>query len=101
LKSRGYFQSPLVINAAGGTETLSMKIGSDKKDAGIDAQGGDGEGGGGGGILVRVGFGDYEQKLLKLEELKSEIDRRGIRASAIDLRFANRVVVTPIAEVSK
>lgn len=90
LKGRGYFQTPLIINAEGPPEDLSMRLGPEKKTPEE-----------GGGLLVRVGFGDYEQKLEKLDELKSEIVRRGIRASAIDLRFANRVVVSPIEEVSK
>jgi len=80
LKERGYFEKPVTITAEGGPETLSMDLD---------------------GITVRVGYGDYEQKLEKLKELEAEIERRGIPAESIDLRFANRVVVSPLEEVAE
>jgi cell division protein FtsQ len=51
------------------------------------------------GTLVKVGYGEYEEKLQRLLELEGEIVRRGIPVDYIDLRFANRVVVKPINEV--
>ena len=78
LKSKGYFSRPLVINAACAPEELSMQMD---------------------GMDVKVGYGDYPRKLDKLEELRSAVARRGIQASSMDLRFANRVIVSPVAEV--
>lgn len=50
-------------------------------------------------VLIKVGWGDYEQKLTRLFELEDEIRKRGITLDYVDLRFANRVVVKPISEV--
>lgn len=77
LKDHGYFQRPIEIMASCPPEELSMRSEDE---------------------IVRIGFGDYGQKLDKLAELESEMEKRQIRASAIDLRFANRVIVTPVAE---
>ena len=77
LKDRGYFSRPVTIRADVPTENLAMEAGN---------------------VIVLVGYGDYEQKLDKLSELESEIQRRNINASSIDLRFANRVIVTPVTE---
>ncbi len=51
------------------------------------------------GTLVKVGHGEYEEKLQRLLELEDEIMRRGIPVDYIDLRFANKVIVKPINEV--
>lgn len=51
------------------------------------------------GLVVKVGEGQYEEKLSRLFELSDEIKRKGIAVDYIDLRFANRVVVKPVAEV--
>lgn len=51
------------------------------------------------GMLVKVGHGEYEEKLQRLLELENEIMRRGIPVDYIDLRFANKVIVKPINEV--
>jgi len=48
------------------------------------------------GTLVKVGYGEYEEKLQRLLELEDEIMRRGIPVDYIDLRFANKVVVKPV-----
>ena len=50
-------------------------------------------------VLIKVGQGDYEQKLNRLFELENEIKRRAIAVDYVDLRFADRVVVKPISEV--
>ncbi len=77
LKDRGYFSRPVTILANAAPEDLSMQDGD---------------------VKVLVGFGGYNQKLDKLAELESEIQKRNISASSIDLRFANRVIVTPVTE---
>ncbi len=50
-------------------------------------------------VVVKVGCGDYEQKLNRLFALEEEIKKRAITVDYVDLRFANRVVVKPISEV--
>lgn len=52
------------------------------------------------GTVVKVGSGEYEEKLKRLFELEDEIKRK-ISVDYIDLRFANRVIVKPIKEVIK
>ena len=51
------------------------------------------------GMEIKVGEGSYEQKLARLFELIDEIRSRPIEVDYIDLRFANRVIVKPVAEV--
>ncbi len=53
------------------------------------------------GLLVKVGVGGYEGKLLRLRALEDEIKKRDIPVDYIDLRFANRVVVKAAHEVVK
>ncbi|MEW6585182.1 MAG: FtsQ-type POTRA domain-containing protein [Nitrospirota bacterium] len=50
------------------------------------------------GTHVKIGAGDYEQKLERLLPLEEEVRKRGIPVEYIDLRFANRAVVKPIAD---
>jgi len=50
------------------------------------------------GIDIKVGEGNYREKLVRYFELSREIDRRNIDVDYIDLRFANRVVVKPVEE---
>ena len=50
-------------------------------------------------VVIKIGQGDFEQKLDRLFSLEEEIKRRAIPVDYIDLRFANRVVVKPINEV--
>lgn len=50
-------------------------------------------------VVIKIGCGDYEQKLQRLFQLEDEIRRRAIAVDYVDLRFANRVVVKPINEV--
>lgn len=42
---------------------------------------------------IKMGYGDYEAKLLRYMELKDEIIRRGIPVNYIDLRYSRRVIV--------
>jgi cell division protein FtsQ len=51
------------------------------------------------GMEIKVGEGSYEEKLAKLSDLIEEIRSRPIDVEYIDLRFANRVIVKPVAEV--
>lgn len=53
------------------------------------------------GTVVKVGSGEYGEKLERLIELEEEIKRRKMSVDYVDLRFANRVVVKPIKEVIK
>ncbi len=50
-------------------------------------------------LVIKIGNGDYEQKLRRLFELEEEIKKRAISVDYVDLRYANRVVVKPISEV--
>lgn len=50
-------------------------------------------------VVIKVGRGDYEQKLERLFALEAEIKKRMVTVDYVDLRFANRVVVKPINEV--
>ncbi len=51
------------------------------------------------GIVVKIGTGEYEEKLIRLTELEEEIKNRQIPVDYIDLRFENRVIVKPVNEV--
>jgi len=51
------------------------------------------------GTRVKIGSGDYEQKLERLITLEEEVRNRGIPVEYIDLRFANRAVVKPITDM--
>jgi cell division protein FtsQ len=53
------------------------------------------------GVVVKMGQGDYEQKLSRLLALEDEIKKRDILVDYVDLRFANRVVVKPMSGVVK
>jgi len=51
------------------------------------------------GVVVKIGSGEYRDKLSRLMELEEEIKSRSIPVDYIDLRFANKVVVKPVNEV--
>jgi len=51
------------------------------------------------GIVVKVGAGEYEDKLSRLADIEQEIKKRNISVDYIDLRFANRVLVSPVNQV--
>jgi len=51
------------------------------------------------GVVIKIGAGDYEEKLGRLMELEEEIKKRQIPVDYIDLRFSNRVIVKPVNEV--
>jgi cell division protein FtsQ len=50
-------------------------------------------------VVIKMGQGDYEQKLHRLFALEDEIKKRSITVDYVDLRFANRVVIKPLSEV--
>ncbi len=50
-------------------------------------------------MIVRVGMGDYGEKLQRFAELKEEIVNRGIPVDYVDLRFSRRVIVRPVKAV--
>lgn len=52
------------------------------------------------GLLIKIGQGNYEQKLSRLFSLEEEVKKMPA-VDYIDLRFANRVVVKPINGVVK
>lgn len=47
------------------------------------------------GVQIIVGAGDYEVKMERLDFVRKEIIRRNISVNAIDLRFANKIIVKP------
>lgn len=51
------------------------------------------------GMVVKIGTGDYDNKLYRLGELEAEISKRKLHVDYIDLRFANRAIVKPVREV--
>jgi cell division protein FtsQ len=52
-------------------------------------------------LLVKVGQGEYDEKLSRLFDLTEEIRRRDINVEYVDLRFEDRVVVRPAKEVTQ
>jgi len=51
-------------------------------------------------IDIKVGIGDFENKLAKLAFVRDEIQKRNMNVESIDLRFANKVIVKPVRQVS-
>lgn len=49
------------------------------------------------GIVIKVGMGDFEKKLERLEFVKDEVQKRNMTVEYIDLRFANKIVVKPVS----
>jgi cell division protein FtsQ len=50
-------------------------------------------------VLVRVGQGEYPLKIERFLALEAEVRR--LRAESVDLRFANQMVVRPVAELKR
>lgn len=46
--------------------------------------------------VIKVGYGNYEEKLQRYMELRDEISRRAIPVEYIDLRYDNRLVVKTV-----
>jgi len=51
------------------------------------------------GVTIKVGFGNYMEKLARWEELEPEVSKLGL-TSYIDLRFRDRVIVKPMQTAS-
>ncbi len=47
-------------------------------------------------IPVKIGMGDFEKKLERLQFVKDEIQRRNMAVEYVDIRFADEVVVKPV-----
>lgn len=52
------------------------------------------------GLSVKVGEGEYKEKLSRLIEISEEIAKRNITVSYVDLRFNDRVVVKAVEETA-
>lgn len=52
------------------------------------------------GRQIKIGSGDYEEKFRKLREIDKELEKKGVLASSVDLRFPSKVIVIPMAEGS-
>ncbi len=46
-------------------------------------------------LLIKIGFGDYEKKLQRLQKIEDEIKNKNIVIDYIDLRFSEQVIVKP------
>jgi cell division protein FtsQ len=53
------------------------------------------------GVLVKIGTGEYEEKLARFSDIEQEVENRKIPVDYIDLRFANRVLVSPLKGVAR
>lgn len=51
------------------------------------------------GVLIKVGYGNYGEKIGRLFELEDEIRKRALAIEYIDLRFSDNVIVKPVKEV--
>ncbi len=47
-------------------------------------------------LLIKIGSGDYEKKLERLDKIKEEIKNKNIIIEYIDLRFSDQVIVKPL-----
>jgi len=50
------------------------------------------------GEFIKVGYGDYAEKLARWIELEPEIRKRGLPVQYVDLRFKDTVIVKPLEE---
>ncbi|HIJ59931.1 MAG TPA: FtsQ-type POTRA domain-containing protein [Nitrospirae bacterium] len=46
-------------------------------------------------LIIKIGAGDFERKLTRLEFVRQEMIRRNIPADTIDLRFSDKIIVKP------
>lgn len=49
-------------------------------------------------ILIKIGSGDYEKKMQRLETIQEEIKNRNIAIEYIDLRFSEQAIVKPLKQ---
>jgi cell division protein FtsQ len=50
-------------------------------------------------ISIKIGAGDFDKKLERLEFVRDEIEKRNMSVEYIDLRFANKIIVKPAGSV--
>lgn len=50
-------------------------------------------------LVIKIGSGEYKQKLERFFDIEKEIERKAIAVDYVDLRFANKVIVKPMHEV--
>ncbi|MCX8069112.1 MAG: FtsQ-type POTRA domain-containing protein [Thermodesulfovibrionales bacterium] len=46
-------------------------------------------------LTIKIGAGDFEKKLSRLDFVRQEMIKRNIPADTIDLRFSNKIIVKP------
>jgi cell division protein FtsQ len=51
-------------------------------------------------IYIKIGAGDYDKKLERLEIVMKEIRKRNMAIEYIDMRFSNRIIVKPLGSES-
>lgn len=51
-------------------------------------------------ISIKIGAGDFDKKLERLEFVRDEIEKRNMSVEYIDLRFANKIIVKPAGHES-
>jgi cell division protein FtsQ len=51
-------------------------------------------------IYIKIGTGDYDKKLERLEVVMDEIKKRNMAIEYIDIRFSNRIIVKPLSSES-
>lgn len=47
-------------------------------------------------ILIKIGQGDYDKKIKRLESIKEEINNKNVPIEYVDLRFSDQVIVKPL-----
>ncbi|MCL4457194.1 MAG: FtsQ-type POTRA domain-containing protein [Nitrospirae bacterium] len=52
-------------------------------------------------IAIKIGAGDFDKKLERLEFAKDEIEKRNIAVEHIDLRFADKIIVKPAGRLEE
>lgn len=50
-------------------------------------------------ISIKIGAGDFDKKLERLEFVRDEIEKRNMSVEYIDLRFANKIIVKPVGGI--
>ena len=53
------------------------------------------------GELLKIGYGEYRDKIVRWKELETEIRKKNINVAYIDLRFKDKVIVKPLNPVEK
>lgn len=53
-----------------------------------------------GSIAIKIGAGDFDKKLERLDFVRDEIEKRNMSVEYIDLRFADKIVVKPAGQES-